>query len=201
MAFLAAVPFLFTAGTAATAAVGTTAAVAGTAATYAGLTAAAWGTTAALVSTGLTVASSVSKARTAKAAGKFNAAKLRNDAMQKEAIGRLNITRQRAVNERYLSTMRAKFAAAGVQLQGSPLAVLGSTAGQLETDIADMAFSANAQASALYQSASLTSAEAKSESSAGYLGAATAAFNGLSGLGSQLIDIKSTQPGTPPLES
>ena len=160
MGFLALPAFLYTAGAAAT----TTAAgatVAATAATYAGMTAAAWGTTAALISTGVSVASSVSKSRTAKAAGKFNAAKLRNDAMQKEAIGRLNITRQRAVNERYLSTMRAKFAAAGVQLQGSPLAVLGSTAGQLETDIADMAFSANAQASALYQSASLTSAEAK----------------------------------------
>lgn len=151
----------------------------------------------ALVSTGISTYSAVDQAKTAKAVGKFNAAKLRNDAMRKEAIGRLNMKRQRVMDRRYLSSMKAKFAAAGVQLQGTPLAVLGDTAGQLEADVADIAFQANAQADALHQSASLTLAEGKAASKAGYLGAAAAAFNGLSSAGSSMIDLKGSQPGTP----
>lgn len=149
------------------------------------------------IQAGIQVHSAVEKREMAKATGKFNAAKLRNDAMRKEAIGRLNMKRQRVMDRRYLSSMKAKFAAAGVQLQGTPLAVLGDTAGQLEADVADIAFQANAQADALHQSASLTLAEGKAASRAATLDGAAAAFNGLSSAGSSMIDLKGSQPGTP----
>lgn len=64
----------------------------------------------------------------------YNAKVLEVQAIQTELDGRENVRRKREENKRYASTQRARFAAAGVTDEGSPLEAMAETAALLEMD-------------------------------------------------------------------
>lgn len=104
------------------------------------------------VGTGVAVYGQRQQAKTAKAAGEYNArvdeanavataqtadynAKLaENEALNAEMEGSENIRRKRLENARYSATQRARFAKAGVTDEGSPLLVMAETNKLLEMD-------------------------------------------------------------------
>lgn len=74
---------------------------------------------------------------------KHNAKVEENATIQADMDARENIARERARNRRFLSSQRAALAKSGISEAGSPLEVLGETAGQLELQAQDAARSAD----------------------------------------------------------
>jgi len=119
------------------------------------------------VGTGVAVYGQMQAAKTAKKVGEYNAtvdeqnaqetaraaeynAKLQeNQALQAEMDANENIRRKRLENQRYQSTQRARFAAAGVTEEGSPLIVMAETAKLLEMDAQEVNRQAQVEASRL----------------------------------------------------
>ena len=92
-----------------------------------------------LVSLGLTAASGVMQyqaqrgmAKTAEATANYNAKLQENAAIQGEMESREEARRERARAEAFKSSQRAAIGASGATFAGSPLEVLGETAGQIE---------------------------------------------------------------------
>lgn len=75
-----------------------------------------------------------------------NAAVLNDQARAAEAQGREQARRLKDEKERTLALQRARYAKAGVTSEGSPLAVLADTAGQLERQVQDVHFQSDLEA-------------------------------------------------------
>lgn len=81
------------------------------------------------------------QAKTATSVSEFNARLKENETIQSEMIASENVRRARAQNERTKSTQLSRIGASGVVANaGSPLEVIGYTAGQMELQVADMEF-------------------------------------------------------------
>jgi hypothetical protein len=111
-------------------------------------------------------------AAVAKNTAEYNSKVQENQAIQADMEARETIARQRAQNRRFMSSQRAAIAKSGIAEAGSPLEVLGETAGQLELQAQDQARAARLRlSSGLSQSANtLTEGLAQSK---GYKMAAT----------------------------
>jgi hypothetical protein len=111
-------------------------------------------------------------AAVAKDTAKYNSKVQENAAIQADMEARENIARERAQNRRFMSSQRAALAKSGITEAGSPLEVLGETAGQLELQAQDQVrAAASRKALGLSQSANtLVEGEAQSK---GYKMAAT----------------------------
>jgi K+-sensing histidine kinase KdpD len=77
------------------------------------------------------------QARTAENVADFNAKIEEQAAIQADLEGRENLLRSRRNNKSILSSQRAKVAASGVLLEGSPLEVLAENAARLEQGALD----------------------------------------------------------------
>lgn len=73
-------------------------------------------------------------------AGQNNAAALEGQATAAEAQGRERARRMREENQRMLALQRSRYGKAGVTSEGTPLAVMAETAGNLELGVQDAAF-------------------------------------------------------------
>jgi hypothetical protein len=76
-------------------------------------------------------------AAVAKNTAQYNAKRDENATIQADMEAREQIARDRAKNKRLMGAQRAAIGASGVQEAGSPLEVLGETAGMLELGIQD----------------------------------------------------------------
>ena len=94
------------------------------------------------ISAHITVESSQAQAKTVKKQAFFEAVEDRKQAAQEMEVAAENARRKQGENRRILAALRAESAASGFQMTGTPLAVFGDTAMQLERDILDMSFEA-----------------------------------------------------------
>lgn len=95
------------------------------------------------VGAAVAVKSSLDQQAAIKATGAYNAAVQKNDVIQQNLIDRENIRRQRAQDQLAIGAMRARMAGSGVEMSGSPLAVLGYNAANLELSAQDAAYQAS----------------------------------------------------------
>ncbi len=131
--------------------------------------------------TGLSFIGQRQAARAAESTGFYNAALARQQAGQEQAVGAENARRKARENARMIAQQRAALAKSGLQMEGTPLAVLGETAMMLERDIMDMGFEAENRLRNLLAGADLSVWEGKQQRKAGMLGSVGTAIGGLAG--------------------
>lgn len=131
----------------------------------------------AAVGTGVAVYGQVQQAKTAKAAGEYNAKVAENAALQAEMDSRENIRRKRDDNRRMLAMQRGRYAKAGVTEAGTPLEVMAETAGLLELDALEMGRQSRIEANRLRSQAGYDRAMGKAGAQAAYLSAGATLLN------------------------
>lgn len=136
----------------------------------------------AAVGTGVAVYGQVQQAKTAKAAGEFNAKMAENAALQAEMDSRENIRRKREENRRMLAMQRGRYAKAGVTEAGTPLEVMAETAGLLELDALEMGRQSRIEANRLRAQAGYDRAMGKAGAQAAYLQAGATLLNSTSNM-------------------
>ena len=107
-----------------------------------------------------------------KAAANYNARVQEAQAIQQDMENRENIRRERKAGQGFLSSQRQKLGASGVVIQtGSPLEVLGRTAGELELRAQDAARAGRSNLQYGLSQAKMTKWEGKQAATAATLGA------------------------------
>jgi hypothetical protein len=119
-------------------------------------------------------------ARVAEKTAEYNAKSQENQAIQADMEDREAIRRERAVNATLKGEQRAAIGGSGVTAVGSPLEVLGETAGLMELNIMDSARAAEARRRSGFANAAMTRWEGSNIAS-GYRKQATGTI--LSGIG------------------
>lgn len=107
------------------------------------------------ISTDITVRSSRAAAKATAKAAVLNANEKRIQARQAMEVAAENARRKQTENRRHLAAVRAATAANGFQMEGTPLAVFGDTALQLEQQILDISFDAENRRRALLAGAEI----------------------------------------------
>ena len=114
-----------------------------------------------------------------KAAANYNARVQEAQAIQQDMENRENIRRERKSGQGLLSSQRQKLGASGVVIQtGSPLEVLGRTAGELELRAQDAARAGRSNLQYGLSQAQMTKWEGKQAATAATLGAAGTLLQG-----------------------
>ena len=107
-----------------------------------------------------------------KAAANYNARVQEAQAIQQDMENRENIRRERKAGQGFLSSQRQKLGASGVVIQtGSPLEVLGRTAGEIELRAQDAARAGRSNLQYGLSQAQMTKWEGKQAATAATLGA------------------------------
>lgn len=119
-----------------------------------------------LIGTGVAVYGSVQASKSAEAMADYNAKVAQQQAKHQREVGDENARRRREINLRYLSTQRAQYAKAGVQMTGTPLAVLGKTASVLEQEALDISYQAELAAQRSFSEARMARFEGAAQSRA-----------------------------------
>jgi hypothetical protein len=121
------------------------------------------------------------QAKAAEQAAAYNNQLALNEAKNRERETTQGIIRTRQNNAAGLSELRARLASSGVQTgTGTPLTVIGETAGRLELGIADSARAASMQAASLRAQGKMGLWEAEQNSRASRLSMAATGIQGLS---------------------
>lgn len=107
----------------------------------------------------LSMHASKSAANAAQKTASINANEKKKAAAQEVTVASENARRKERENQRILASLRATTAANGMQMEGSPLAVFGDTAEQLQRDILDLSFEAENRRRALLVGAQLDTVE------------------------------------------
>ena len=114
-----------------------------------------------------------------KAAANYNARVQEAQAIQQDMENRENIRRERKAGQGFLSSQRQKLGASGVVIQtGSPLEVLGRTAGELELRAQDAARAGRSNLQYGLSQAQMTKWEGKQAATAATLGSAGTLLQG-----------------------
>lgn len=118
------------------------------------------------ISAHIQVESSRAAAKATEKAAALNAKEKQIQAKQVMEVASENARRKQEENRRQLAAVRAANAANGFQMEGTPLAVFGETALQLERDILDISFEAESQRRALLAGAQTDVWEGANQSAA-----------------------------------
>ena len=114
-----------------------------------------------------------------KAAANYNARVQEAQAIQQDMENRENIRRERKAGQGFLSSQRQKLGDSGVVIQtGSPLEVLGRTAGELELRAQDAARAGRSNLQYGLSQAQMTKWEGKQAATAATLGSAGTLLQG-----------------------
>lgn len=115
-----------------------------------------------------------------KAAANYNARVQEAQAIQQDMENRENIRRERKAGQGLLSSQRQKLGASGVVIQtGSPLEVLGRTAGELELRAQDAARAGRSNLQYGLSQAQMTKWEGKQAATAATIGASGTLLQGI----------------------
>jgi hypothetical protein len=109
----------------------------------------------AIAGIGVSVYGQREAAKAAEATAKYNAGLARSQADQSNAVAAENMRRKQRENSQLLAAQRSALAARGLQMEGTPLAILGESGMMLERDILDMGFEASSRARSLMASAEM----------------------------------------------
>lgn len=131
------------------------------------------------ISTDITVRSTRAAAKATEKAAVLNANEKRIQAQQAMEVAAENARRKQTENRRQLAAVRAATAANGFQMEGTPLAVFGDTALQLEQQILDISFDAENRRRALLAGAEMDVWEGASKASALRSEATASAISGM----------------------
>lgn len=132
------------------------------------------------ISTDIQVRSSRRAAKAAQQTAMIEAKEDRRQANQEIEVAAENARRKQRENQRQLAAIRATNAASGFQMEGTPLAIFGETAQQLERDILDLTFQAESRARAYLAGAGMAEWEGGQQAAALNTQATTAAISGIS---------------------
>jgi hypothetical protein len=106
------------------------------------------------------------QAKAAESTANYNASIQRDQATRENQVNTENLRRKTRENNRLLAQVRASTAAKGLSNQGTPLAVLGETAFQLEREINDLSYEASTRYQSHVQGAKMSIWEGQQTSSA-----------------------------------
>jgi rubrerythrin len=106
------------------------------------------------------------QAKAAESTARYNASIQRDQATRENMVNAENLRRKTRENNRLLAQVRANTAAKGLSNVGTPLAVLGETAFQLEREINDLSYEASTRYQSLAQGAKMSIWEGQQTSSA-----------------------------------
>lgn len=120
----------------------------------------------------------IQQAQAARAAAEYNAAIAERNAVMSQQQAAVEEQKQRNLSYKRLSAVRAGYGAAGVQIEGSPLDVLEESAASAELDALTIRHGGEVRATAFRQEAALERMRGRSETRAGYLGAAGTLLTG-----------------------
>lgn len=137
------------------------------------------------ISAHIQVESSRAAAKATEKAAVLNAKEKQIQAKQTMEVAAENARRKQEDNRRQLAAVRAANAANGFQMEGTPLAVFGETALQLEQDILDISFEAENRRRALIAGAQMDVWDGANRAAAlrteGYAAAVSTAASGAGG--------------------
>ncbi len=119
-----------------------------------------------------TVISTMAQAQAQSRAATYNAQAAENSATYSRQIGAENERRQRVQNTKALGSIRAKYGASGITLDGSPSDVLAESAANAELEALMARHSGIVEAIGYGNSARLDRSRAGAARTGGYLGAA-----------------------------
>lgn len=138
---------------------------------------------AALASAGISAVGAVAQGNSAKAMADYNAQVSENDAAAARAAANYEEGRLRERSARLLSAQRAAIAASGIDLEGSPLAVMEETALEAEMDALAIRQQGSVAAARSMSQAALSRMEGKAAKTASYFQAGASLLNGASAYG------------------
>lgn len=120
----------------------------------------------------------ISQARAASSASKYNAALNEQNARIANEQAASAAEQQRISNYRKLGSIRAGYGASGVTNDGSPMDVLADSFTQGEYDVQNIIYQGKLRAAGYQNNASLDRADAKNSMKSGYINAASTALLG-----------------------
>ena len=142
---------------------------------------------ASLAGAGISAYSMYQQGQAQEAMGKYNAKVAENQATAEADVAQENAKRQREMNRRQLSAIRAKMAGSGVsQSQGSSLDVLGSAASELELQTLDLFREGEAKQISYRNQAGMDRWQGKQAAQAGTIGAIGSLIGGVASTGQSL---------------
>ena len=143
----------------------------------------------AAVGAAASIYSSKQQANAAEEAGAYNNELAQREARNRERTAAEAIRRERAANEARLGAIRASLSNSGtLSTEGSPLTVLGESAGRFELGVADAARSASMQAASMRAQGAMGLWEADQRSNAAIMGGVA---TGIRAAGSMYSDYQS----------
>ncbi len=142
------------------------------------------------VGTGVAVYGQVQQAKAAEDAADFNAKIAKNEANLAHQRGIENIRRTRTRNRRYLSRQRALVAGKGISMEGTALAILGKSAGNLELGIQDAFTDTNIAVNKSISEAIQHKFQGQQAKTAGMINAGSSLLSGATKLGTDAFSFK-----------
>lgn len=127
-------------------------------------------------------------------AGDYNAAVARQSAVATEEKTAFEVEAHREKVRKLLSSQRAAFAVAGVDMEGSPLLVLEDTAAQGELDAKAIQYSGDVEASQKRSQAELYELQGKNAKTSSYWKAGSSLLSGGGTIAKQYYDSKRIYP-------
>jgi hypothetical protein len=123
----------------------------------------------------------------------YNAKVAENQAKHEADVSRENATRQREMNRRQISAIRARMAGSGVSLsQGSSLDVIGAAASELELATLDLFREGEARQVTYRNQAGIERWQGEQAATAGKIGAIGSLIGGVASTGQSLYSMRYT---------
>ncbi len=137
------------------------------------------------VATGLSVYSQMQQGKTAERVAEYNNASAQREATNKELEFSEGAQRAQLNQVRASGAMRAQLASSGVDsATGTPLAILGDTAGHFQTGLNDAARATAMQATAMRQTGAMALWQGQNQKQAANIGAIASGLKGIGDMGS-----------------
>jgi hypothetical protein len=146
-----------------------------------------------IVGTAVGAVGSLQSAQASANAARYNAQINDQNAVVAQSQGKADAFQQEQIGYRSLSAIRAATGASGLQMTGSPLDVLSSSASQAELDVQKVKYNASLKALGYTNNAALDRNRAKNAEISGLFGAASTSLIG----GSRAAGMRAIGAGTP----
>lgn len=148
---------------------------------------------ASLAGAGISAYSMYQQGQAQEAMGQYNAKVAEQTATSEADTAQENAKRQREMNHRQLSAIRARMAGSGVSLsQGSSLDVLGAAASELELQTLDMFREGEAKQIAYANKAGIERWQGEQAATAGTIGAIGSLIGGVASTGQSMYSMRYT---------
>lgn len=142
------------------------------------------------VSTGISYYGYRQQAETSKRVADYNAKVRQNQAIQQEMEANESIRRRRKEQRAFLGRQRAKFGAAGVDVQGTPLLVMAESAATMELQNADKYRQSQTAKTSLFSQAGMDLMAGQASASAARMQGFGTLLTGATGMADQTLNYR-----------